>query len=155
MRQVFALCGAVLLLLPTLGSATTLTVQVAQGQMRSEPSFFGKIISNVRYRSPVDLIEEHGAWRLVKFKQQQGWMHISTLVKTNLNLSAGQNLSGTVSSKDVALAGKGFTKEVENEFKKQHRELSFAWVDKMEQINITPADLEKFAAQGDFSTTSR
>lgn len=155
MKKVFALCGAALLLSPTLGSATRLTVQVQQGQLRSEPSFFGKIISNVHYHNSVDVLEERGPWRLVKFKQKQGWMHISALINPSVKLSAGQNISDAVSSKDVALAGKGFTKEVENEFKKQHSDLSFTWVDNMENINITPSELERFAAEGDFSTISR
>lgn len=155
MKKQIALCGAALLLAPALGWATSLTVQVQQGQLRSEPSFFSPIVSNVRYRSTVDVIEERGAWRMVKFKGKQGWMHISALVNPSVKLSAGQSLSNAVSGKEVSLAGKGFDAAVEKAFKQSHSNLSFTWVDKMEQINITPSELGKFAAEGDFSTVSR
>lgn len=156
MKRVFALCGAALLFLPTFGFATNLTVQAENAPIRSEPTFFGKIVATAHYRSPVELIEERGAWRLVRFNQQQGWMHISALVtKAGLGLVAGEALNGAISSKEVSLAGKGFNKETENAFKKQHRELSFAWVDRMEKMAISPSELEKFAAGGDFSTAAR
>lgn len=155
MKANFALCGAVLLLLPALGSAITLTVQVKEAQMRSEPNFVSKIVANVSYKSPVEIIEEQGPWRLVKFKEQQGWIHITALTKAGLNLTAGKNVGGAISSKEVSLAGKGFNAAVEKEFKLKHRKLSFVWVDRMEKINITPPELEKFAAGSDFSTVSR
>lgn len=150
-----ALFGAALLLSPALSLAASQMVEVQQAPLRSEPTFFSKIITNVSYHNSVDVTEERGAWRLVKFKQQQGWMHISALLSSNVRLNAGQSLSDSISSKDVSLAGKGFTKEVEDAFKKHHRGISFAWVDKMEKVKITSPELEKFAAGSDFSTVSR
>lgn len=154
MKKVFALCGAALLFVPALGSATSLTVQSAQAQLRSDPSFGGKIITSVRYRSSVELLEQRGPWRLVKFRQQQGWMHISALVAPSVKLKAGQTLNDRISSKEVSLAGKGFNKEVENKYKQSHSNLNFAAVDKMEQLTVTPSELEKFAVEGDFSNAS-
>lgn len=155
MKKPIALLGAVLLLSPIQSFATSLTVQVPQGQLRSEPTFFSKIISNVGYHNSVSVIEERGAWRLVKFKQQQGWMHISALLSSNVKLSAGKSFSGNISSKEVSLAGKGFNAEVEKEFQQKHRKLSFAWVNYMEKINIQPSELEKFAMGSDFSTATK
>ncbi len=155
MKKKLALFGAALLLSPALGFATSLMVEVQQGQLRSEPTFFSKIITNVGYHNSVTVLEERGPWRLVQFKQQKGWMHISALMSSNVKLNAGLSLGDSISSKDVSLAGKGFTKEVENAFRKQHSELSFAWVDKMEKVKITSSELEKFAAGSDFSTVAR
>jgi hypothetical protein len=144
MKKVFALCGLALLLLPILCFATTLTVQVAQAQMRGEPSFFGRVLANVGYQSPVELIRSYGDWRLVRFGQLQGWMHISTLANSSLNLRSDQSVSG-----------KGFDAEMEQLFKQNHANLSFIWVDYMEQIYITPVELRQFVTESNFPTASR
>lgn len=156
MKKVFALCGALLFIGPAFSSAASLTVQVQQAQLRSEPSFVGKILANVPYRSAVEVVEEQGAWRLVNYKGQQGWMHNTALLTTSGKLSAGLGvLESAVSSKEVSLAGKGFDKNVENAYKKAHGDANFAAVDRMEKINISSSELEKFAAQSDFSGISR
>ena len=153
MKKTFALCGLLLMLLPAFAFATTLTVQVSDGDLRSEPSMFGKIISHLKYHSVVNVIEERGAWRLVDFNGKQGWMHISKLVAGNLNLSAGKDMGSSVSSRDVSLAGKGIT-PMEKALVIE-RQLSIEYVDKMERVKISPMELEKFALQSDFPRISR
>jgi|ABSP01.1.fsa_nt_gi uncharacterized protein YgiM (DUF1202 family) len=155
MKKTLALCWLLLMIVPAFALATTLTVQVTDADLRSEPALFGKIIGRVKYHSAVNVIEERGAWRLVTVNGKQGWMHISKLVAGNLNLSAGKNISSSVSSRDVSLAGKGFNPETEQAFKQQHRSLSFSGVDKMEQVKISPMELENFALQSDFPRVSR
>jgi hypothetical protein len=155
MKKGLALCGLLLMLLPAFAFATTLTVQVSDGDLRSEPSMFGKVISHLKYHSAVNVIEERGAWRLVDFNGKQGWIHMSKLVASSLSLSAGKDISSSVSSRDVSLAGKGFTPETERAFKQHHSSISFSGVDKMEQVRISPMELERFALQSDFPRISR
>jgi hypothetical protein len=52
------------------------------------------------------------------------------------------------SGAEVALAGKGFSKEVEAEYKKQNRELDYTWVDWMGQQTLTAEQLVQFLKQG-------
>jgi len=40
------------------------------------------------------------------------------------------------SSGELALAGKGFNADVEAEFKRNHREIDFSWIDRMQAIKI-------------------
>jgi uncharacterized protein YgiM (DUF1202 family) len=157
MKKVFALCGALLLLLPTLGLADTLTVQVKKAPLRSEPSFLGKVVANANHNSAVEVIEDQGDWKLVTYKGKQGWMHSSALMTTQSKLNAGLGvLESTVSSKEVSLAGKGFDKEIEKAYRKSHSEANYAAVDKMEKTNNIPlSELKKFKAEGDFSGISR
>ncbi|NTW06746.1 MAG: hypothetical protein HGA29_02760, partial [Syntrophaceae bacterium] len=49
---------------------------------------------------------------------------------------------------ELQLAGKGFNPEVEKEFKNRNKEISFHWVDKMEQIRIPETEKQKFAREG-------
>ncbi len=66
-----------------------------------------------------------------------------------LNLFAmNRNLKTQATASEVALAGKGFNKEVEASYRAKHGELSFAWVDKMLGIKIPAAQVEEFLKKG-------
>ena len=62
-------------------------------------------------------------------------------------------LTGTpvkqTSSDEVALAGKGFTPEVESGYRSKHPEMDFAQVDKIESYKVDPATLQAFIKEGD------
>ena len=62
-------------------------------------------------------------------------------------------LTGTpakqTSSDEAALAGKGFTPEVETGYRSKHPEMDFAQVDKIETFKVDPAALQAFIKEGD------
>ena len=62
-------------------------------------------------------------------------------------------LTGTpakqTSSDEAALAGKGFTPEVETGYRSKHPEMDFAQVDKIEGFKVDPATLQAFIKEGD------
>jgi hypothetical protein len=62
-------------------------------------------------------------------------------------------LTGTpvkeTSSDEVALAGKGFTPEVESGYRSKHPEMDFAQVDTVESFKVDPAALQAFIKEGD------
>ena len=53
------------------------------------------------------------------------------------------------SSDEVALAGKGFTPEVESGYRAKHPEMDFAQVDKIETFKVDPGTLQAFIKEGD------
>ena len=53
------------------------------------------------------------------------------------------------SSDEAALAGKGFTPEVETGYRSKHPEMDFAQVDKIETFKVDPAALQAFIKEGD------
>ena len=53
------------------------------------------------------------------------------------------------SSDEVALAGKGFTPEVESGYRAKHPEMDFAQVDKIETFTVDAAALQAFIKEGD------
>lgn len=67
--------------------------------------------------------------------------------------SLGGLLTGTpvkeTSSDEVALAGKGFTPEVESSYRSKHPEMNFAQVDQIESFKVDPASLQTFIKEGD------
>jgi hypothetical protein len=62
-------------------------------------------------------------------------------------------LTGTpvkqTSSDEAALAGKGFTPEVETGYRAKHPEMDFAQVDKVETFKVDPSTLQAFIKEGD------
>jgi len=52
------------------------------------------------------------------------------------------------SSDEVALAGKGFTPEVESSYKQKHPEAKYAEVDQVEAQQVAAAKLQAFITEG-------
>jgi len=70
---------------------------------------------------------------------------------TYVNFSSKQIVSGTTSTasaKEMALAGKGFSQQAENDLKKQKGNLNYADVDKTESITVREKDIKKFMEEG-------
>ena len=52
------------------------------------------------------------------------------------------------SASEAALAGKGFSQQVEDSYKAKHAEADFAGVDRMLQVKITSSELQVFLVKG-------
>lgn len=128
-----------------------MSVQVKSGQVRSTPSFMGKVVADLAYGDQVMTGEEQGGWLKVQVPGRgiEGWMHNSALSAKKIELKAGTaNVKQTASGQELALAGKGFNKQVENEFKAKHPNMDFRWIDQMERFQVTPNEMQKFLEQG-------
>jgi hypothetical protein len=130
-----------------------LSVQVRQGQLRSTPSFLGKVTATLAYGDKVELIEDKGAWKMVTIRKIKGWMHMSALTTKTIALQAGKaNVKTGATSGELALAGKGFNAKVESEFKSKNKHLDYAAVDRMERIFTFKSDrVQAFLKQGKIS----
>lgn len=127
----------------------TMSVQVKEGQLRSTPSFLGKIIANPAYGDRVEIIEDQGAWKRVAAGGLQGWMHASALTAKAIVLKAGaQNVRTSATGGELALAGKGFSEEVEKQYKNLNQNLDYTWVDRMEKFQVSPEQMQAFLKQG-------
>jgi len=144
--------AACIFLLTALASAAaTMSIQVRETQLRATPGYFGKIISRASYGDQVTVEGAKGSWKKVRLKKtgRTGWINSSALSAKEIKLVAGaKGTKGTASASELQLAGKGFNPEVEKEFKNRNRQMSFRWVDKMEQIVISDAEKQKFAQEG-------
>lgn len=129
----------------------SLTVQVREAQLRSTPSFLGKIVAKPGYGERVELIEERGAWKRVALRTGlQGWMHGSSLTSRTIVPQAGTaDVRTSATGGEIALAGKGFNEEVEKAYQKNHQAVDFTWVDRMEKFQVTPEEMQAFLREGD------
>jgi hypothetical protein len=95
------------------------SVQVRKGQIRQQPSFLGQVIKELSYGDRVEVVRAD---------------------------ASGAKSSAT--SDEIALAGKGFDQAVESAMKAGSMAVNYGWVDYMEQIVITPSEMEQFLSQG-------
>ena len=133
------------------GYQNVLSVQIREAQLRSSPSFLGKIIARLAYGNRVEVLEDLGAWKKVAVPDGkiQGWIHASALTTKKIALQAGKaDVKTSVTGGELALAGKGFNATVEAEFKKKNRNLDFTWVDRMEAFKFTTEKIQAFLREG-------
>ncbi|MDD8027353.1 MAG: hypothetical protein PHI34_12660, partial [Acidobacteriota bacterium] len=68
---------------------------------------------------------------------------------SRLNLaSSGTGLKTQASASEVALAGKGFNKQVEDSYKSKNPKLDFAAVDRLLQVKVAGGQVEEFLRRG-------
>jgi uncharacterized protein YgiM (DUF1202 family) len=129
--------------------AATMRVQVQSGQVRSAPSYLGGVVATVSYGQAVEVVAEQGAWQQVRTPDgKTGWMHASALTAKKVSMQAGGAAQSGASGDEMALAGKGFNKDVEAQFKAGHADVDFTWVDRMATMKAGAADVERFVAAG-------
>jgi uncharacterized protein YgiM (DUF1202 family) len=132
----------------------TMSVQVQDGKLRSDPTFLGKIIGAVAYGDVVTVIRQQDPWFFVSTKtgQSSGWIHSSALTEKEIVLRAGDaNVQKTASQREIALAGKGFNPEVEKEFKTRNPNLNYELIDRMERIVVSDEEIRQFMKEGKLS----
>ncbi len=134
-------------------AATTLNVQVREGRLYAKPSFLSPTLATLPYGSAVSSEGGEGPWLGVRTQAgQAGFMHLSALTEKTVVLSPGTGGVQTgASGEEMALAGKGFSKEVENSYRQSHQGLNYAWVDQMEGFAPDAPELAAFLAAGGLS----
>ncbi len=131
-------------------AAQLMSVQVRTGQLRAKPGFLSKVVGELEYGDRVDLTGEKGDWRQVKSvgDGRSGWMHFSALSEKEIVLKpTNKDVQAAADSDELALAGKGFNKQVEDRYRKQTR-LDYSRVDKMEKIVVPQKYIREFIRVG-------
>ena len=153
MKIIALLVLALGLSVPILAASTgsrVMTVQVQKAQLRATPSFLGKVINEMPYRTQVDLIKEQGDWMQVRAASAAiGWVHKSAVTSKRIRMTSGSGDAATSASGDeLALAGKGFNSDIEAQYKSRNKTADFAPVDAMKNIVIPPEESTKFLSDG-------
>ena len=123
-------------------------VAVEKSYLKSSTWFFARKIEVVTYGQSVEIISEKGNWVKVKMLDDSsvtGWISEKSLTSKKIVLRNDTRLS--TSTEELALAGKGFTKEIENIYKEEFN-IDFSLVDNMENSSIQEEDLLDFIEEG-------
>jgi len=140
-----------LALFVTLVLAETLIVKVQSTNLRKTPKFYGAVVQALKSGDKVEKVtSQPDGWIQVKTAAGAvGWIHSSAVAVQKFNLTAmDAGLKTQASASEVALAGKGFNKQVEESFRAKNKEANFAEVDRMQQLKVTSTALEQFMKQG-------
>jgi len=141
---------SILLIVTVAFAAQMLSVQVRSGQLRDKPGFLSKIVSELPYGDRVDLKSEKGDWRRVTSSKsgKTGWMHSSALTEQEIVLNpTDKDVETAAKSDELALAGKGFNKQVEEEYQ-QDKKLDYSQVNEMEALSVSPQQVQSFMKAG-------
>ena len=130
--------------------AETLVVKVQTTAVRKSPKFYAAVVKTLKAGDRVEKISVQNDWLQVKTSDGlTGWLHSSAVQSGKVSVTASdQSLKTSASTTEVALAAKGFNKQVEDAYRAQRKDLDYTWVDKMLRIKISEAELEQFLKQG-------
>lgn len=149
MKKILLLCAMVVLASGALfaqfktGSSAWISSKTAE--LKSSTGFFSSAKGTLQMGDEVTVLQVSGNWVEVRSKANaslDGWTAISNL-STRRIVASGAGASAS----EIALAGKGFSKEVEDAYKGTGN-YNFDDVDKTEAITVARDDLFKFVTDG-------
>jgi len=148
-RNLFILC--LILFVTGLAAAqsagSTLYVAVKTLTLKSGTGTFDSNKGTLKYGDKVIVIKIDGKYAEIKSDANPaitGWTLTANLSKKQI--VAGS--TSTATAKEMALAGKGFSQEVEQSLKSQKKDLNYADVDRTEAIKVYAKDVKKFLEEG-------
>lgn len=132
------------------GYASPVWIQVRDTMVRAKPAFYSPGIAPLRYGDQVEKISQDQGWVKVRSNKGEGFIPASAISTDRIVLSAREVTTIKADSADVVLAGKGFSKEVEQEYKKQATGARFDLVDRVERSSrVTHQEVRGFIKQGE------
>ncbi|MCX6565847.1 MAG: SH3 domain-containing protein [Candidatus Aminicenantes bacterium] len=145
-----ALAACVLAVICLAAAADALVVKIQTTQLRTQPQFFAPVVANLKAGDSLTQVGESGAWLQVKTATGlNGWVHRSAVEVPRYALMASAGGTKTqATASEAALAGKGFSKQVEDNYRAGHAEANFPAVDRMLLVKIYMSQVKEFLDQG-------
>jgi hypothetical protein len=149
-RAAFFAAVAALLLVLVVWAADAVVIKIQSTQLRAGPGFFSQPVGTLKAGDRLEKLAVSGAWIQVRTATGAvGWIHSSSAETPRFNLlSMNQTMKTQASASEVALAGKGFNKQVEDSYRAKHTDLNFDAVDRMLQLKISAAQIQDFLKKG-------
>ncbi|MDR3337687.1 MAG: hypothetical protein LBT16_10830 [Treponema sp.] len=118
-------------------------------ELKSSTGFFAETVVVLQYGDQVTVVRENGKWREVQPVRQpslNGWILANSLTSKRIVSGA----AASASADELALAGKGFSQEVERSYKKRTSGsvVNYQEIDAMEEISVSRQELYDFLTEG-------
>lgn len=125
---------------------STMYVAVKTVAVKASADFFAQERGTLVYGTSVRVLQEKGKWVEVQTAEAslQGWIAASGLTAKRI-IASGTRTSA--SAQELALAGKGFSEEVETLYRQEGR-FDYDIIDAMENIRVADPDLYRFLFDG-------
>jgi hypothetical protein len=117
--------------------------------LKSGTGFFAGTKGTLTYGDQATVLQVKGKWVEIRSaaKSTSGWTVSSNLTAKRIVAGGG---TGSASASEIALAGKGFSEEVENAYKAEGN-LNYAGVDRTEAQKVSEEELLNFLTEGRLS----
>jgi hypothetical protein len=149
MRGKCWLIAAGLLLVASVAMAASVKVITQQAVIRKDKRFFAPPVVAVPYGEVLNELAREGDWLRVQYRGNQGWIHVSAVQEQKVELSSLMKSKAKETSQDeVALAGKGFTPEVEKAFRAKNPQMKYDLVDRIEGYRVSMEEVQMFVRDG-------
>lgn len=151
-----ALAAAVLLSVPTpvfaeksTSAGEPLFVKVRSTAVRKEPKAWAAPQTLASYGDSLSVVSLGESWIKVKTaKGVQGYVHATAVTPRKVVLSTKGLRDSEVDPSEVVMAGKGFSKQVEQQYAAANSGVNLREVDKMEKLSVKPGELAAFIRAG-------
>ncbi len=113
----------------------TARVQVRQASVRSQPDYFmGHVLDVIPYDTPTKIAEVRGTWLKVDTEgKPQGWVNESALFLRGVSAqSDSASVQESAAQEELSLAGRGFTQQMEDEYRLEAGSDAYQYVDRIE-----------------------
>ena len=116
-------------------------IVVKAAVLKNSNGFFASSLAELPLGTEVTLLKEEGKWVQVRTGNLTGWV-------TSVSLSSRRIVSpgSSATAAEIALAGKGFSPDMEMEYRKNG--LDYTVVDSMERMSISSDELLIFITDG-------
>lgn len=136
-------------LMTSVALADTVKVITQEAVIRKDKRFFAPAVVRAPYGSVVEQLGREGDWLRVRYQGKQGWIHVSAVQEQKFQLSSRSGGQAQETSQDeVALAGKGFTPEVEKAFREKNPKMRYDLVDQVQSYKADEGELQAFLQAG-------
>jgi len=133
-----------------LSLADDVWVQVRESRVREKPLFYSTTIQSVKYGDRLSKIREESGWVGVRASGREGYLPLSAVSPKVIVFSSADVAKVKADPSELVLAGKGFSKEIEQSFKRQDSSARFDLVDRVErEAKASSAEVAQFIKQGD------
>lgn len=150
MKKTFLLMVIFLLIILGFSATEFLVVKVQTTALRAEPKFFAQVKSMLKFGDQLEKLDFKEGWFQVKtLNAVSGWVHSSAVQPRPSKLAMlAQEPKAQATASEVALASKGFNRQVEASYRQRHPEIDYTWVDRMLSFKTGQAAIEKFLREG-------
>lgn len=153
MRKI--IIGAVLMMSMTALAGTTpkeVSVTAKEGNVKAKADHLSKNVEVVVYGDKLKIVSKENDWYQVTTPSgKTGWIHVSATTTKKIKLAKDAQVGDDSSGhEEVALAGKGFNKQVEQAYVSGNPDVARAYqlVNQIEAKKVTAVQLSAFIKQG-------
>jgi hypothetical protein len=138
-----------LCLMTSVALAATVKVITQEAVIRKDKRFFAPAVTRVPYGSLIQESGREGDWLRVSYQGKEGWIHVSAVQEQKFELSSLAGGKAQEASRDeVALAGKGFTPEVEKAFREKNPKMRYDLVNQVQAYKVDEQKIQVFLQAG-------